>query len=217
MTMNNQKARKIPGGGAAGQAANDADEATASVSIEMSPEKQRKATLSDKRDVQRHRVNEVMNTLSRRPDLSREDMNARVQSAYDMLAELAPRDHAERMLINQMIACHEAAMECMQIASTPGKSMEVCDMAWKHAEKLMATYQKQLAALDKHRGKGQQKVTVEHVHVGAGGQAIVGNVSTGEKPKAANDTMPALENKPGVPVDLDIETQKVERFGGGDD
>jgi hypothetical protein len=30
-----------------------------------------------------------------------------------------------------------------------------------------------------HRGKGQQKVTVEHVHVHEGGQAIVGNVLAG--------------------------------------
>jgi len=34
-------------------------------------------------------------------------------------------------------------------------------------------------ALDKHRGKGQQKVTVEHVHVHRGGQAIVGAVKAG--------------------------------------
>jgi len=33
-----------------------------------------------------------------------------------------------------------------------------------------------LEALNKHRGKGQQKVTVEHVHVHEGGQAVVGNV-----------------------------------------
>jgi hypothetical protein len=36
-----------------------------------------------------------------------------------------------------------------------------------------------METLDKHRGKGQQKVTVEHVHVHQGGQAIVGNVQTG--------------------------------------
>jgi hypothetical protein len=35
-----------------------------------------------------------------------------------------------------------------------------------------------LDALNSHRGKGQQKVTVEHVHVHSGGQAIVGTVST---------------------------------------
>jgi hypothetical protein len=35
-----------------------------------------------------------------------------------------------------------------------------------------------LDALNRHRGKGQQKVTVEHVHVHAGGQAVVGTVET---------------------------------------
>jgi hypothetical protein len=37
-------------------------------------------------------------------------------------------------------------------------------------------FREQLQALQRYRGKGQQKVTVEHVHVHAGGQAIVGNV-----------------------------------------
>jgi hypothetical protein len=36
-----------------------------------------------------------------------------------------------------------------------------------------------MEALDKHRGKGQQTVRVEHVTVNAGGQAIVGNVRGG--------------------------------------
>ena len=36
-----------------------------------------------------------------------------------------------------------------------------------------------LAALDKKRRGGQQKVVVKHVHVNEGGQAIVGDVSTG--------------------------------------
>jgi hypothetical protein len=38
------------------------------------------------------------------------------------------------------------------------------------------TYATLLEALNRHRGKGQQKVTVEHVHVHEGGQAIVGNL-----------------------------------------
>jgi hypothetical protein len=33
-----------------------------------------------------------------------------------------------------------------------------------------------LDALNRHRGKGQQKITVEHVHVHSGGQAVVGVV-----------------------------------------
>jgi hypothetical protein len=40
-----------------------------------------------------------------------------------------------------------------------------------------------LEALNRHRGKGQQKMTVEHVHVHSGGQAIVGTV---ERPTTDN-------------------------------
>ena len=39
------------------------------------------------------------------------------------------------------------------------------------ANKLSRTFATLLEALNRHRGKGQQKVTVEHVHVHAGGQA----------------------------------------------
>jgi hypothetical protein len=41
------------------------------------------------------------------------------------------------------------------------------------------TFTAQLEALQRYRGKGQQKVTVEHVNVNAGGQAIVGTVHPG--------------------------------------
>jgi hypothetical protein len=47
------------------------------------------------------------------------------------------------------------------------------------ANKLSRTYAALVEALNRHRGKGQQKVTVEHVHVYAGGQAMVGAVETG--------------------------------------
>jgi hypothetical protein len=46
------------------------------------------------------------------------------------------------------------------------------------ANKLSRTYATLLEALNRHRGKGQQKVTVEHVHVHAGGQAVVGVVAS---------------------------------------
>jgi hypothetical protein len=39
-------------------------------------------------------------------------------------------------------------------------------------------------SVNRHRGKGQQKVTVEHVHVHKGGQAIVGAVGGGFAPKS---------------------------------
>src|SRR5262249_16939390 len=58
------------------------------------------------------------------------------------------------------------------------------------AVKLLRTYTMQMEALLRYRGKGEQKMTVEHVHVYQGGQAIVGAVhhgggartKTGEQP-----------------------------------
>jgi hypothetical protein len=45
----------------------------------------------------------------------------------------------------------------------------------------------QVEALHRYRGKGQQKVTVEHVHVNAGGQAIVGTVHPPDVKKKWNE------------------------------
>jgi hypothetical protein len=44
------------------------------------------------------------------------------------------------------------------------------------AGKLSRAFAMLLDALNRHRGKGQQKITVEHVHVHSGGQAVVGIV-----------------------------------------
>jgi hypothetical protein len=56
------------------------------------------------------------------------------------------------------------------------------------ANKLSRTYAVLLDALNRYRGKeGQQKVTVEHVDVHAGGQAVVGIVESprgGDQPKS---------------------------------
>src|SRR5262249_1484300 len=55
------------------------------------------------------------------------------------------------------------------------------------ANKLSRSHAVLLEALNRHRGKGQQKVTVEHVHVHSGGQAIVGMV---EGPALDNSSKP---------------------------
>ena len=99
-----------------------------------------------------------------------------VRAAYDALQEIAPKSELEGMLAAQMIAAHNAAMESLRRAMMEGQTFEGREQNLKHATKLMGLYERQLAALDKHRGKGQQRITVEHVTVEAGGQAIVGNV-----------------------------------------
>ncbi len=75
-----------------------------------------------------------------------------------------------------LIAAHNAAMECHRRAMLPEQTYEGRKLALEQANKLSRTWATLLDALNKHRGKGQQKVTVEHVHVHAGGQAVVGVV-----------------------------------------
>jgi hypothetical protein len=50
--------------------------------------------------------------------------------------------------------------------------------------------------LNRHRGKGQRKVTVEHVHVHSGGQAIVGAFGTGEGLHRRTKNKPMQSNLP---------------------
>jgi transposase InsO family protein len=70
------------------------------------------------------------------------------------------------------------------------------------ANKLSRTYTTLLEALNRHRGKGQQKVTVEHVHIHEGGQAIVSNVeSPGGGFLSKSEERPhALTHAPGQEV-----------------
>ena len=66
-------------------------------------------------------------------------------------------------------------MECYGRAMGGTSSLEARHENLSQANKLSRTYATLLEALNRHRGKGQQKVTVEHVHVHEGGQAVVGN------------------------------------------
>jgi hypothetical protein len=92
------------------------------------------------------------------------------------LVGIGPNDELEGMMAAQLIAAHNAAMECYRRAMISEQSFEGRREALNQANKLSRTYATLLDALNRHRGKGQQKVTVEHVHVHSGGQAIVGTV-----------------------------------------
>lgn len=133
---------------------------------------------------------------------------ARMSDVIHTLAALKTVDEVERMLTSQMVACHHAAMECYRRAMIDGQSFEGRDSNLKHAEKLGATYAKLLDTLNKHRGKGQQKVTVEHIHVAPGGQAFVGNVDHENAPPAPvgrrRVAPPQLEHQATVPLTFPV-------------
>jgi len=99
--------------------------------------------------------------------------------AITALAEYAPQNAIEASLAAQMTATGEAALMFLYRATLPDQPSEAVDRIVVRATRLMRLHLEQIEAMQKLKGKAsQQKVTVEHVHVHEGGQAIVGAVST---------------------------------------
>jgi hypothetical protein len=113
-----------------------------------------------------------------RSESSDEELHHRCAATVSGLVGIDPKDELEGMIAAQLIAGHNAAMECYRRAMLPNQSFEGRRENLSQANKLSRTYAVLLDVLNRHRGKGQQKVTVEHVHVHSGGQAVVGVVET---------------------------------------
>lgn len=111
----------------------------------------------------------------------KETLIAQAAAAFASMMAIKPADEVEGMLGVQMVATHNAAMECFRRAMIPDQTLEGRQAALKHANSLTRSYALLLDTLNRHRGKGvtKQRVTVKHVHVNAGGQAVIGAVATG--------------------------------------
>ena len=95
-----------------------------------------------------------------------------------LMQAFAPHDEYEGQLVAQLVVLHEHAMDLL------GRAMRVeradfANIYLNGASKLLVRHHETLEALLKYRRKGEQRVYVEHVHIHGGGQAIVGNVTTG--------------------------------------
>jgi len=105
-----------------------------------------------------------------------------------------PKDQLETMLAAQMATIHMASMRlARQLAHA--ETIPHQDSAERALNKLARTFAMQMEALKRYRTGGEQKVTVQHVSVSEGGQAIVGNVTQetgGTAPQKPVTTTPAL-------------------------
>jgi hypothetical protein len=97
--------------------------------------------------------------------------------ALAALYGIGPRDTNEGLLATQMVTGHNFAMELFRRAALPGQSPELMELYLNLATKLERTYIAQMEALDRHRGKGEQKMNVEQVHMHERAQGIVGPFS----------------------------------------
>ena len=125
-------------------------------------------------------IQQLGSVIGRGKDLAESDAQRQyLNGALASIIDSKPNDSIELMLATQMAAVHSIALEMSRRAMLHEQSLEGVELNINCANKLMNTFARQVEALAKHRAKGQQKITVQHVNVNDGGQAIVGDVNQG--------------------------------------
>ncbi len=105
----------------------------------------------------KHLANQLCSCLWIPEGLRSKEATDRILAAIIALKEIAPQDGMEGMLAVQMVATHEAAMECFRRAMLPIQGLEEHDLNLKHAEKLTRIYREQMQALQRNRRETQKE------------------------------------------------------------
>jgi hypothetical protein len=121
----------------------------------------------------------------------------RLELAASALTEMEPSNATEAMLANQMLAANDAALIFASQATQNDSSSQQRNESTERACKFLALFIQQVDAMQRLKGKaGRQKVTVEHVHVHAGGQVIVGTVTARVPGEGVGDGAENVGNTP---------------------
>jgi hypothetical protein len=99
-------------------------------------------------------------------------------------ARSAGGNSLEKMLAHQLALAHKTAFALTDRALAERDSVEVARLV-NAAARVMSAFQQGLLALHRVRTGGTQVVTVQHVHVGDGGQAVVTGAVQTRGPAAA--------------------------------
>jgi hypothetical protein len=130
-------------------------------------------------------VTEIKNTLNqiarfsnaRKGSVGKEELLDKLNAAFLVFSGMKPADSIEAMMITQMIAVNEMTLLMSEKALLTEQPNEYVEQNINRVTKLCKTYATLVEAFNKYRTKGQQKITVQHVNVNDGGQAIVGDVT----------------------------------------
>jgi hypothetical protein len=147
--------------------------------------------------------NGFLSQLANAGSQGREPDERGINFMLSVVKGIEPRDPVEAMLAAQIAAVHMATMTfARRLAHV--ESIPQQDSAERAFNKLARTFAAQMEALKRYRTGGEQKVTVQHVTVSEGGQAIVGNVTRGPREaaldKIAASPLPLADAKAPVPV-----------------
>jgi hypothetical protein len=131
----------------------------------------------------------------------------RIGFVLSVISGIKPRDQMEAMLAAQIAGVHLATMSLGR-RLTNVSTLEEQDSATNAHTKLSRTFTAQMEALKRYRTGGEQKVTVQHVTVSEGGNAIVGNVTQAARAPAREDDPVALIEKSKVAPMPNLELER---------
>ena len=109
--------------------------------------------------------------------------------AVALYSAIEPRDALESVLARLVVGVGNGVMDCLSRSARNGDWLKSRDVNLRHAIKGSLAVTEMVKAIDNHRGRDRQTVTVGQVNVQSGGQAIVGNVG----PRGHEDQAPEAE------------------------
>jgi hypothetical protein len=113
-----------------------------------------------------------VNTEASMDRLELASKNGVLSMALDTAEAIGASNAAEQMIAHQMAVAHRTSLDLIAEAGNTRDPIERCRLI-NTASKLMDLCQKGLTTIHKVRTGGQQIVTVQHVQVSDGGQAII--------------------------------------------
>jgi hypothetical protein len=90
-------------------------------------------------------------------ETDQEERDRQLSATVAALVGIGPKDELEGMIAAQLITAHNASMECYRRGMIGEQTFEGRRESLSQANKLSRTYTTLLEALNRHRGKGQQK------------------------------------------------------------
>lgn len=94
--------------------------------------------------------------------------------ALDVANTIQAGDSSEKMLAHQLAAMHKVGMEMIRSVIPGSRDAAIHNRRLNAAVRCIRTYQQGLLTLRKLRVGAHQRISVQHVHVSDGWQAIVG-------------------------------------------
>ena len=111
----------------------------------------------------------------------KEEASIVYETTKQTIEALSPADPIEAMIVSQMIATHNASMNCFAAGQTlmDPSVLQFRDSTMNQGVKSSKVFVQLVDALQRYRQKdvSTQKLTVGHVEVHEGAQAIVGNIN----------------------------------------